>query len=70
MWARFAKQQAVERELQDYLGFRHVFRQAYSFQLDWEKMSPLVLNCEGTLRELEAALDRFLESAEAAEDGE
>jgi hypothetical protein len=46
--------------LREYLRFRHVFRQAYSFQLRWDKMAALVLGCEGTLRELESALDDFL----------
>lgn len=35
--------------LRIYLQFRHVFRQAYSFQLHWEKMAPLVLGSEETL---------------------
>jgi hypothetical protein len=48
--------------LMEYLEFRHVFRQAYSFQLRWDKMSPLVLGCEETLRQLEAELDVFLRS--------
>ena len=48
--------------LREYLEFRHVFRQAYSFQLRWDKMSPLVLGCEETLRQLEAELDVFLRS--------
>ena len=39
--------------LLEYLRFRHVFRHAYSFDLDWQKMSPLVLNVEETLRQLE-----------------
>jgi hypothetical protein len=49
--------------LRGYLDFRHVFRQAYSFQLQWEKMSPLVLGCEETLRRLEVELDAFFEAA-------
>ena len=48
--------------LREYLGFRHVFRHAYAFQLQWEKMSHLVLDCEETLRLLEAELDAFLQS--------
>jgi hypothetical protein len=46
--------------LLDYLRFRHVFRNAYSFDLDWQKMSPLVLRLEETMRALEQALDLFL----------
>ena len=34
--------------LNEYLRFRHVFRNAYSFDLDWQKMSPLVLHLEET----------------------
>lgn len=59
----------LRERLQEYLGFRHVFRHAYSFELDWEKMAPLVLNCELTLQQLEAALDQFLGSAAPSEGG-
>lgn len=48
--------------LLEYLRFRHVFRHAYSFDLDWQKMSYLVLNVEVTLQQLERALDSFLET--------
>jgi len=50
--------------LREYLEFRHVFRQAYAFQLRWDKMSPLVQGCEKTLRQLEAELEAFLRSGE------
>ena len=53
---------ALEETLRDYLGFRHVFRQAYTFQLKWARMSRLVLACEGTLRRLGGGLDAFLEA--------
>ena len=46
--------------LNEYLRFRHVFRNAYSFDLDWRKMSPLVLRLEATFQKLENALDNFL----------
>ena len=46
--------------LNEYLRFRHVFRNAYSFDLDWQKMSPLVLRLEETFQKLEEALDGFL----------
>ncbi|HEV7924648.1 MAG TPA: hypothetical protein VGR14_04790 [Verrucomicrobiae bacterium] len=46
--------------LNEYLRFRHVFRNAYSFDLDWRKMSPLVLRLEETFQKLENALDDFL----------
>jgi hypothetical protein len=43
-----------------FLRFRHVFRNAYSFDLDWQKMSLLVLRLEETFKMLEKALDDFL----------
>jgi hypothetical protein len=48
--------------LRAYLDFRHVFRHAYSFELQWEKMAPLVRQCEKTLVRLESELDTFLAS--------
>ena len=46
--------------LNEYLRFRHVFRNAYSFDLDWQKMSPLVLRLEETFKMLEKALNDFV----------
>ena len=46
--------------LNQHLRFRHVFRNAYSFDLDWRKMAPLVLCLEETFQKLENALDDFL----------
>ena len=46
--------------LNDYMRFRHVFRNSYSFDLDWRKMAPLVLALAPTFRELESALDEFV----------
>ncbi|HEY3857481.1 MAG TPA: hypothetical protein VGO67_24120 [Verrucomicrobiae bacterium] len=36
----------LHNRLNEYLRFRHVFRNAYSFDLDWQKMAPLVLGLE------------------------
>lgn len=47
--------------LREYLNFRHVFRHAYSFNLRWEKMAHLVLECEKTWSEFEAQVKTFLE---------
>lgn len=52
---------AWHERLKEYLKFRHVFRQAYAFQLHWDKMSSLTLDCETTLRMLEEDLDTFLD---------
>ena len=50
--------------LNEYLRFRHVFRNAYSFDLDWQKMSPLVLRLEETFQKLEKSLNDFLRNPE------
>ncbi len=52
----------THRTLKGYLQFRHMFRHAYTFDLRWERMKPLLLGCADTLRRFEAELDRFLDS--------
>jgi hypothetical protein len=42
--------------LSQYLTFRHVFRQAYTFDIRWDKMKPLVLACEATFKQLSEEL--------------
>jgi hypothetical protein len=49
-------------QLRSYLDFRHVFRQAYTFDLRWEKMAGLVRECEKTLDQLESELKAFFKS--------
>lgn len=46
--------------LQEYLDFRHVFRQTYSFELRWEKMRHLILGLEEVVERLENDLDSFM----------
>jgi len=38
--------------LSEYLTFRHVFRQAYTFDIRWDKMKPLVSGCEAVFKRL------------------
>lgn len=45
--------------LLEYLSFRHVFRQAYSFQIQWEKMKMLIYEMENVLEQIENELNRF-----------
>ena len=54
----------LKRRLEEYLKFRHFFRQAYSFQFDWAKVSSLVLGCEYVLRKLDHELETFLRAGE------
>ena len=53
----------LHNDLLEFLRFRHVFRTAYSFDLQWQKMSPLVLRCEATLAQFERDLDYLLQAA-------
>lgn len=39
-------------KLTAYMGFRHVFRHSYTFDLSWRKMHGLVLESEGVLAEI------------------
>ncbi len=48
--------------LDDYMAFRHFFRHAYIFNLNWDGMKTLVLGCEETLTLVEANLDRFFKA--------
>jgi hypothetical protein len=51
-------------QLKVYLQFRHVFRQAYSFQLHWEKMAPLVHASEEVFRRLREEVALFVDRME------
>ena len=57
---RAAISQQLQERLWDYLAFRHVFRSVYSFLLQWDRMAPLVFDCEPILQMLETELDAFL----------
>jgi hypothetical protein len=50
----------LRHTLLEYLQFRRVFRSAYGFELDWDRMAHLVVNCEAVLTQLENELDAFL----------
>jgi hypothetical protein len=43
--------------LRTYLGFRHVYRHSYTFQLRWEKMQPLITGIEDTFHRFETAAE-------------
>ena len=58
--ARQPDTEELHDTLNEYLRFRHVLRNAYSFDLDWQKMSPLVLRLEETFQMLEKALSDFV----------
>ena len=51
-------------QLREYATFRHFYRHAYSFQLNWEKMKPLIDNVYIVWNELKNSLNRFIENLE------
>lgn len=48
--------------LAEYLMFRHFFRHAYGFQLDWNKMKHLVNNINKLWEDVKREVELFLES--------
>jgi predicted nucleotidyltransferase len=42
--------------LQDYLAFRHFFRHAYGYTLEWAKLRPLVMGLSATYNDLQSQL--------------
>jgi predicted nucleotidyltransferase len=46
--------------LLDYLRFRHLFRHTYGYELEWEKLSPLVERLEITKASLDLQLEAFV----------
>jgi len=47
---------------QDYLAFRHFFRHAYGYTLDWAKLRPLVAGMSTTLADLQGQLRACLDA--------
>jgi hypothetical protein len=54
-----------EKELREYLGFRHVFRKVYGFKLEWKKFKKLFLNLENMYQKLKTEIEQFLIKLEA-----
>jgi len=53
--------EALWLRLQDYLAFRHFFRHAYGYTLEWAKLRPLVADMPAMLAEVQGQLRAFLE---------
>jgi len=47
-------------KLREYATFRHFYRHAYSFQLNWEKMNPLIDNLQTVWNEVKLNLEKFI----------
>jgi hypothetical protein len=55
------------RQLDEYLRFRHLFRNMYGFDLEWERCNRLLTDIPGTYERLAAQINaffRFLDTAE------
>ena len=48
-------------KLSFYLGFRHFFRHAYSFQLKWTEMKKLVIEIDEVYQQFKMELQLFKE---------
>ncbi len=46
--------------LKEYLGFRHVFRHSYGYELDWTKLNPLFSNFADNWRGVKNCFKQFL----------
>jgi len=49
----------LERNLEEYLRFRHLFRNIYGFELKWERCQPLAERLHETFADLKEQIDRF-----------
>ena len=51
----------MEKKLREYLGFRHLFRRRYGFELDWEKLKSLLVKMSPILFRFNAEITKFFE---------
>ena len=48
--------------LKEYLGFRHVFRHAYSYELDWSRLQPLFFKMPENWQAVKKDLNKFIQA--------
>ena len=46
--------------LKEYLGFRHVFRHAYGYELDWKRLKPLFSILTDNWTEVKNCFNKFI----------
>ncbi len=49
----------LEAKLEEYLRFRHLFRNIYGFELKWDRCQPLVENLDQVFSDLKEQIDKF-----------
>lgn len=54
----------LDKTLREYLGFRHVVRHVYGYDLDYEKINPLLRKFPGVFKEFSEHIHRFTEFIE------
>ena len=52
----------TEKKLREYLGFRHLFRKRYGFELDWQNLKKLLLGMYQIRTNLENEIGKFFEA--------
>jgi len=60
--------EALRCDLAELLQFRHAFRHAYGFMLDWHRMRHLAMQCREIVAQVDEAIDAFLASLDEAPD--
>lgn len=50
--------------LMDYLRFRHLFRHTYGYELQWDKLRPLIEGLDETLTQVRQQIEQFIKSLE------
>ena len=53
-------QKELTEPLKDYLGFRHVFRHSYGYELDWLRLNPLFFRNGWCVAKSKRNLEKFL----------
>ena len=59
---------SLAAQIQEYLSFRHRFRNLYGFELEWGKMEILIKNMESTSKQIKESTEKFLDVLNAIAD--
>lgn len=50
----------LSNSLKEYLGFRHVFRHSYGYELDWERLNPLFSGMSDSWKAVRTCIIKFI----------
>ena len=51
-----------KENLVEYLSFRHYFRHSYGYEIDWNRLKPLIIGAEELWKILEKDINQFIEN--------